>query len=87
MNISPEDILNTAQSLRWEIGGDYHEKLMEALYADAARIADRAVTRPDEQPKFDLDRAIDRVVTSRIWGFPLMIALFTLVFWLTIVGA
>jgi ferrous iron transport protein B len=85
--ISPEDILTTAQALRWEIGGDYHEKLMEALYADAARIADRAVTRPDEQPKFDLERTIDRVVTSRIWGFPLMIALFTLVFWITIVGA
>ncbi len=83
----PEDILATAQALRWEIGPDFHEKLMEALYEDAARIADRAVTRPGEQPKFDLDRTIDRAVTSRIWGFPLMIALFTLVFWITIVGA
>ncbi len=86
-NVGPEDIISTAQALRWEIGPDFHEKLMEALYEDAARIADRAVTRPGEQPKFDLDRTIDRAVTSRIWGFPLMIALFTLVFWITIVGA
>jgi ferrous iron transport protein B len=86
-NLGPEDIISTAQALRWEIGPDFHEKLMEALYEDAARIADRAVTRPGEQPKFDLDRTIDRAVTSRIWGFPLMIALFTLVFWITIVGA
>ena len=85
--VNPEDILATAQALRWEIGPDFHESLMEALYADAARIADRAVTRPGERPKFDLDRTIDRAVTSRIWGFPLMIALFTLVFWITIVGA
>ncbi|MBE2223066.1 MAG: ferrous iron transporter B, partial [Anaerolineae bacterium] len=46
-----------------------------------------AVTRPDEKPRFDLDRTIDRVVTSRIWGFPLMVLLFTVVFWITIEGA
>jgi len=84
--ITPNDILTTAQSLRWEIG-NFHEKLMEAIYADAARIADRAVTRPDRKPRFDLDRAIDRIVTSRVWGFPMMILLFTVVFWITISGA
>ncbi|UCE01193.1 MAG: ferrous iron transporter B [Chloroflexota bacterium] len=57
---------------------------MEALYTNAAEIADRAVTRPGEKPRFDLDRTIDRIVTSRRWGFLLMILLFTLVFWLTI---
>lgn len=85
--ISPEDILVTAQSLRWEIGRDFHQDLMEAIYADAAEIADRAITSLDEKPRFDLDRTIDRLVTSRIWGFPLMILLFTLVFWITVSGA
>ena len=33
------------------------------------------------------DRRIDRVVTSRRWGYPLMIALLALVFYLTISGA
>lgn len=33
------------------------------------------------------DRRIDRVVTSRIWGYPLMIALLALIFFLTISGA
>jgi ferrous iron transport protein B len=85
--ISPENILNTAQSLRWEIGVDFHEKLMESIYTDAARIADRAVTRPAEKLRFDLDRTIDKLITSRTWGFPLMLLLLTLVFWLTISGA
>ncbi len=82
-----EKILKSAQDLRWDIGGDFHEKTMEALYTDATRIADRAVTYPDQKPSFDLDRTIDRLVTSRVWGFPLMILMLTLVFWLTISGA
>ncbi len=84
---TPSDILAAADRLRWQIGQDFHEQLMEDIYADAARIADRAVTRPNQPPRFDLDRTIDRLVTSRIWGFPLMILLFALVFWITIVGA
>jgi ferrous iron transport protein B len=82
-----DEILQTAETLRWEVGANFHEGLMEALYTDAARIADRAVTRPDKPPRFDLDRTIDRLVTSRIWGFPIMLVLLAVVFWLTISGA
>ena len=84
---SPEDILNTAQSLRWQLGVDFHEKLMESIYTDAAQIADRAVNRPEQKPRFDFDRTLDRILTSRVWGFPLMLLLLMIVFWLTISGA
>ncbi len=84
---SPDDILAAAQSLRWDVGGDFHEHLMEAIYTDAANIADRAVTRPDEKPRFDFDRTLDRILTSRLWGFPLMLVMLTIVFWITIAGA
>ncbi len=86
-NISPQDVLSTAQQLRAQLGGDFHQTLVEAMYTDAARIADRSVIRPDKRPRFDLDRSIDKLVTSRLFGFPLMVLLFTLVFWLTISGA
>ena len=82
-----ETILATAARLRREVGLTFHEQLMEDIYADAARLADRAVTRPGEAERFDLDRSIDRIVTSRVWGFPMMILLFALVFWITIIGA
>lgn len=82
-----DDILATADSLRGEIGNRFHETLTETIYAEAAMIADRAVIRPEAPPRFDLDRIIDRLVTSRIWGLPIMLLLFTLVFWLTITGA
>jgi len=87
MTDSTLDILETAQRLRWQVGQEFHEQLMVDIYKDAAQIAGRAVTRPDEKPRFDLDRTIDRLVTSRRWGFPLMILLFALVFWITITGA
>jgi ferrous iron transport protein B len=83
---APADILSTAQALRYEVG-DFHERLAEAIYTEAARLADRAVTRPGQAARFDFDHRLDRVLTSRVWGFPLMLALLAVVFWLTITGA
>jgi len=85
--VTPDALLTQAQALRGRIGPDVHERFVEATYAEAARLAGRAVRSPEGKPRFDLDRAIDRVVTSRVWGFPLMLLLFTVVFWLTISGS
>jgi len=82
-----QDILRSAEALRWELGRDYHDRVVETVYADAAGIADRAVTREGDRPRFDLDATIDRLVTSRVWGLPIMLLLLMLVFWLTITGA
>ena len=82
-----EAILALASELRWQVGPDFHQALMEGIYTEAARLESRAVTRSDEQPRFDLDRTIDRLVTSRTFGIPIMLALLTLVFWITIAGA
>ena len=81
-----EALLAESAAARWTLGADFHDRLVEDIYAEAARLADRAVVRPD-LPQRDLDRTIDRLVTSRLWGFPLMILLFTIVFWITISGA
>ncbi len=50
--VKAKKILRTAEVLRWEIGSDFHEQLMGAIYTDAVRIADRAVTRLSESPSF-----------------------------------
>jgi len=86
-NPQADAILQAAQRLRRELSGDLHEQVVETIYADAARIADRAVTRPGVKVQPTFDRALDRILTSRIWGFPIMFALFALMFWLTIAGA
>jgi len=82
-----EELLASARQLRSQLGTDFHEQLVEAVYGTAARIADRAVTRPGQKARLTLDRTIDHLVTSRLWGFPIMLLLFTLMFWLTISGA
>ena len=85
--LKPDDLLAGVMKSRRELSGDVHEQWVEAIYTEAAQLADRAVTRPDTPTRFDVDRTIDRLVTSRLWGFPIMILLFTGVLWLTISGA
>ena len=43
--------MTEARRLREGIAGDVHEHLVEAIYADAARLADRAVSRPGKDRK------------------------------------
>jgi ferrous iron transport protein B len=51
----------------------------ESVCAEAVCIARTGYTRTD--------RRIDRVLTSRVFGLPVMLALLAVVFWLTIAGA
>ncbi len=80
-------LLSKVEDLRVNLSGKVHEKIVEDIYAEASKICEKVVIRPDTPTAFNLDRTIDRVVTSKIFGFPLMILLFTGVFWLTISGA
>jgi len=82
-----ERVLAQANQLRWQIGDGFHDSLMESIYADAARIADRAVRREGDRARFSWDRSLDRILTGRWTGLPVMLLLLTAVFWLTIAGA
>jgi ferrous iron transport protein B len=88
INISSrEAIIASANSMRWEVGEDFHDNLMESIYSDAAEIANKTVTKKDEKKIYYWDQKIDRIVTSRLFGFPIMFLLLALVFWLTVEGA
>ena len=86
-NKNTETILSTANALRWEVGENLHDSLMESIYQDAARISEKAVTVAGQKPRFDWDRTLDRLLTSRWTGFPVMLFILTVVFWVTISGA
>jgi ferrous iron transport protein B len=85
--VNHEAILSLANNLRWEIGEDFHDELMESIYTNAAAIVKRSVTTPKERPAFTLDRALDRIVTSPVLGFPVMFLILAVIFWVTIEGA
>jgi len=60
---------------------------MASIYGAAERIARTAVLTGVRKVRFDWDRTLDRVLTSRWLGFPVMLLLLMLVFWITIAGA
>ncbi len=80
-------ILSLSNDLRWSIGEDFHDHLIEGIYADAAQIAAHSVTKKGQRAHTPLDTKIDRIVTSRTWGFPIMFLMLAGVLWLTIIGA
>ena len=82
-----EAILSSAQRWRQQISGDLHEHVVEALYGQASRIAGRAVSRPGQAARPTFDRTLDRILTSKVWGFAIMILLFAAMFWITITGS
>ena len=82
-----EQILSTANALRWEVGERLHDSTIESLYKEAERIAGRSVAVEGGKPRISFDRTLDRLVTSRVFGFPLMFLLLAIVFWITIEGA
>ena len=80
-------ILKAATGHRWKLRPGFHDALAENLYREATRIADRCVRRGKGRAGAELDRRLDRWLTSRIFGFPLMLGILAVVFWLTIAGA
>ena len=79
-------VLDRSDELRRELGEDFRDRVVTSLYSNAQQIADRTVQVGGGR-KWDLDQKIDRVVTSRVLGLPLMLFLLAAVFWVTIVGA
>jgi ferrous iron transport protein B len=81
------EILQKAADLRARLGADYHDRLMESIYTDASRIADRSVAYEGKRAHLNFDQMLDRALTHPIWGFAVMGGMFFGVFWITITGA
>ncbi len=82
-----DEIIIEADSHRLEFGESLHDSIMEAIYTDASRIASRSVTKKGTKEIPNIDRIIDKIVTSKWLGFPIMFLMLSLVFWLTVEGA
>jgi len=65
---------------------DNHDQIVSAIMATAEEISHQVITVTHPDPH-QFDRKIDRILTSRIFGIPIMLTLLGLVFWITIVGA
>ncbi len=86
MTPSAEAILDRSDGLRRQVGDHFRDRMVSDLYDSARRVAARSV-RESGSGKWELDQRIDRLVTSRWLGLPLMALLLGAVFWITILGA
>ena len=85
----PQQVLVAAQEVRETLpltDGELMDALAEAPVRLAERIA-QGIVRQVKTPYSGLDRKIDSLLLSRLLGYPAMLALLALVFWLTLVGA
>ncbi len=82
-----EAILSLANTLRWNLGVNFHDEVIESIYEDASKIAKKTVQHQGEKAIYSFDKKLDRIVTSRWLGFPIMFLLLAIVFWITVAGA
>ena len=81
------DILKEAAVLRKDLSINFHDELVENHFTEAARTARHCITLPDREKRLYFDQKLDRIVTSRKWGFLIMFLLLSAVLWITIMGA
>lgn len=76
------DALARAASLREKPEfQDIEAEIIEAQYALLGTVMAETVTR--HQSRDDWTDRLDHVVTHRLWGFPILVAVFGLMFWIT----
>lgn len=87
MSNRSKDILEKAQQMRWDLGENFHDGLMESIFQNAHNITEDVISVKGDKKPFKFDKDLDNIVTSKVWGFPIMLGLLAIVFWLTIIGA
>ncbi len=92
LDLERGEIARTAEAQRqelerWGIDGDRLRDLMVAALTAAAERACRGAVEAGASGYSPLDRKLDRLLTRRGTGYPIMAALLALVFYLTIAGA
>nr|MBP7175789.1 ferrous iron transporter B [Thermoclostridium sp.] len=64
----------------------FRDMIVSSIMAKAEETAHRSVSYENRNYNIT-DRKIDKIVTSRLYGIPIMLALLGLIFWLTVTGA
>ncbi len=62
------------------------DSIVTELYKRAEEIT-KTVVHVEKKPKIDWDKKIDDILTNKIIGYPIMLLLLGVIFWITIIGA
>ncbi len=80
-----KEISELAEKLRWKIGNDIHDLVVEAIYARSHQLVSQTVKKDSRREDFEIK--LDKILTSKTFGIPIMILLLGIVLWITISGA
>ncbi len=79
-------LLEEVKNLRWQLKTNIYDSVTAAIFKNAERIASEVI-RKSEDKKLSFDQKLDKIVTSKWTGFPIMFLLLAFVLWLTVIGA
>ncbi len=74
-----------ARELRWKLGEEIHDLIVEAIYARSHQLVAETVAKDGKREDFEIK--LDKILTSKTFGIPIMILLLGIVLWITISGA
>jgi ferrous iron transport protein B len=80
-----EEICTEAEKIRLS-NPNLGDTIVSDIYANAETIARPAVTKETLETR-SWDHKLDDILTSRLFGYPIMLTLLSLIFWITITGA
>ncbi|WP_091836153.1 nucleoside recognition domain-containing protein [Marininema halotolerans] len=76
-------LLDQAQTLS---SNSIRDEIVSQIHQTGSTVCQDTVRYTDEN-KMMRSEKLDRILTSKVWGFPIMLALLGIVFWITIAGA
>lgn len=79
--------VTAVEQVRAQLGMRLQDIIAEAIYTEAQRICGACVRYGYAEGRAPFDVRIDRILTSRKWGFPIMLLMLGAVLWFTIIGA
>lgn len=82
--------LNKVQMILKENGievSHFKDHIVSSIVLFAEKISRHIVQNAENQAHTNLDRKLDRIFTSKWSGYPIMLLLLALIFWITITGA
>lgn len=79
-------ILARARQIGEALGGTVQDRIVTAIYRRAETVAAQVVQAPP-RPARGWEVFVDDLLTSRLLGYPVMLALLGLILWLTLAGA
>lgn len=80
-------ILEMTNELNKEIDVDLYYDRAQTAYNSSIEIAGMVINKEEESRLEKMNAGLDKIMTSKYFGFPIMLILLALVLWLTIIGS